>query len=238
MTESVVADRLSGFVREIATQADRSSSIVRTLDFAARVIPVCLTDMVKVSVSGSLILVHSSDPDRSALLIRAAKATGQSPAAWCRSAAVPTVIRDLNTDARWPRYARTASEATGLRSEMSIGLDGTEPGCLVLRFFSESPEAWSDADCLEAMAFAELAALAIDRVSLRESAANLRQALDSNRMIGAAVGIVMSRRRVSYDDAFAMIRVCSQNRNQRLGSVAHDVILSGDLPEPADGGLE
>lgn len=235
MSEPVVADRLSVFARDIAAQCDRPASISRALDLAPQLLVCSFSDIVHVRRSGSLGLVDSNDPDRSALLIAVADAADQSPAAFCRSAAAAAVVCDLDGDERWPRYAPSAFESTGLRSEMAIGLEGADQDWLVLRFFSDQPDAWSEADRREATDFAELTALAIDRVTLRATTENLRQALESNRLIGAAVGILMVRHRVIYEDAFELLRMNSQNHNRKLRSVAEDVVLTGELTASNDG---
>lgn len=63
-----------------------------------------------------------------------------------------------------------------------------------------------------------------------DEAANLRQALSTNREIGAAVGILMSRRGLTADDAFALLRKTSQDANRKLRAVAGDVVEQGELP--------
>lgn len=60
--------------------------------------------------------------------------------------------------------------------------------------------------------------------------ANLETALQSSRQIGAAVGIVMALRRVSQDDAFALLSKASQNTKRKLRDIAADVRLTGALP--------
>lgn len=235
VSEQVVADRLSVYARDIASQCDRPASIARAVDHAAKMVECSFIDIVHVRRPGSLGLVHSSDPGRSALLIAAADAAAESPAAFCRSAAAAAVVCDLDGDDRWPRYSRAAFDATGLRSEMAIGLEGADEDWLVLRFFSELPGLWSDANRSDAKDFAELTALAIDRATLRATTQNLRQALESNRLIGAAVGIVMARHRMTYEAAFELLRLCSQNSNRKLRSVADGVVLTGELPASTDG---
>ncbi len=57
---------------------------------------------------------------------------------------------------------------------------------------------------------------------------NLEIALVSSRRIGAAIGILMTVRQVSEDQAFGLLRTASQTRNRKLREVAEDVILTGD----------
>ena len=71
------------------------------------------------------------------------------------------------------------------------------------------------------------------RVVLDEAdsrAANLEKALSSNRVIGTALGIIMSRENVTAENAFARLREHSQRTNRKLRDVADDVVLTGELP--------
>lgn len=63
-----------------------------------------------------------------------------------------------------------------------------------------------------------------------DEVANLRQAVATNREIGAAVGIVMHDRRVTADDAFAVLRKASQDANRKLRDVAAEVVETGRVP--------
>ena len=84
---------------------------------------------------------------------------------------------------------------------------------------------------------AQAFALAVDRVVAAESATdrqlNLEHAVESQRLIGQAVGVLIERHRVTPNAAFAMLRTASQNRNLKLREVAGRVIESGLEPDVA-----
>lgn len=70
------------------------------------------------------------------------------------------------------------------------------------------------------------------KVVLQEAnqrAANLERALESNRAIGTALGIIMASEHVNEDEAFARLRAASQHTNRKLRDVAEDVIYTGTL---------
>ena len=70
-----------------------------------------------------------------------------------------------------------------------------------------------------------LAACALGLVTeLSNEVRQLKEALDSNRRIGMAMGIVMSQRQVDETLAFDALRRISQNTNRKLRDVAEDVI--------------
>ena len=59
--------------------------------------------------------------------------------------------------------------------------------------------------------------------------ANLTVGLASARQIGCAVGILMTRFVISYDDAFAMLVMASQQQHRKVRDVAEDVIATGTI---------
>jgi hypothetical protein len=61
-------------------------------------------------------------------------------------------------------------------------------------------------------------------------AKNLERAQRSNRRIGMAIGILMSRHGVTEIQAFEALRSVSTHRNVRLREIAEDVVYTGDLP--------
>ncbi len=60
------------------------------------------------------------------------------------------------------------------------------------------------------------------------------KALGSNREIGMAMGVLMARRHVTRDEAFAMLRRSSQDSNRKVTEVAADVVDTGELPPRQD----
>ena len=70
-----------------------------------------------------------------------------------------------------------------------------------------------------------LAACALGLVAeLSNEVRQLNEALDSNRRIGMAMGLVMGQRQVDETLAFDALRRISQNTNRKLRDVADDVI--------------
>lgn len=84
---------------------------------------------------------------------------------------------------------------------------------------------------------AQSLALAVDRVlaagEFADRQANLERAMESHRLIGQAVGILVERHRLTSDQAFAALRRASQDRNIRLRILAQRVIDTGLDPAEA-----
>ncbi|MCU1536031.1 MAG: sensor hybrid histidine kinase [Humibacillus sp.] len=78
---------------------------------------------------------------------------------------------------------------------------------------------------------------AVDRViDRRDSAAKeeqLEQAIESHRVIGQAVGILIERHRATAVSAFEMLREASLDRNIKLREIAQRVVESGQEPSNA-----
>ncbi len=55
------------------------------------------------------------------------------------------------------------------------------------------------------------------------------RALESNREIGVAMGILMEKERFTRAQAFDVLRVASQDSNRKLSDIAMDVASTGAL---------
>jgi hypothetical protein len=81
----------------------------------------------------------------------------------------------------------------------------------------------------DAAALALIDQLTAELTKARQAAADLSIALESNRAIGAATGILMAQFRVSQPQAFDMLRVSSQTRHVKLREIARQVVDTGAL---------
>jgi hypothetical protein len=78
-----------------------------------------------------------------------------------------------------------------------------------------------------AEAFAHHASLALEAVMERD---NLNRAVAARHRVGLAQGILMTRRQLTADQAFALLKRHPQNTHVKLRTVAQTVIQTGDLP--------
>ena len=78
---------------------------------------------------------------------------------------------------------------------------------------------------------------AVDRVVASRARAEkehqLEQAIESHRLIGHAVGVLIERHRVTAKQAFEMLRQASLHRNIKLREIAARVVESGQDPDSA-----
>jgi AmiR/NasT family two-component response regulator len=75
-----------------------------------------------------------------------------------------------------------------------------------------------------------------------DTANHLTRALETNREVGIAMGILMANGQLTSQQAFDQLRTASQTLNRKLHAIAADVDRTGQLPpvrlKPADGEFE
>lgn len=68
-----------------------------------------------------------------------------------------------------------------------------------------------------------------DVQTLTQRVADLEKAVQSNRRIGMAMGILMAHRGLDEASAFHCLVQASQHQNRKLAAIAEDVIYIGHL---------
>ena len=100
-----------------------------------------------------------------------------------------------------------------------------------LNLYSRKPAAFAKLDMEVLNDLATHCAIALTRVAEREQNHHLRTALESNRDIGTAMGILMGTKLLSKQQAFDALRIASQHSHRKLRDVALEVIDTGQLPD-------
>lgn len=147
---------------------------------------------------------------------------------------------DLANETAWPTFAASAT-AHGYTAVLSTALlSGAEPMPFTgaLNIYSRDREGFDDSARDMAFLLATHASLALVAAHTRQSlvdaqhtVVNLRHALDSRTIIGQATGILMTRRNLTADQAFDVLRRTSQDQNIKLARLA---ALLTDEPDIAD----
>lgn len=131
---------------------------------------------------------------------------------------------------------RPSPDAIARRPGILLVPPSTEADCRAWIQFAKPRRIGPD-EMIVADLLAQAFALAVDKVLLAEHAADrmnhLERAIESHRMIGQAVGILMERHRLTPHVAFQRLRSSSHNRNLKLRELAGRVIESGLEPEQA-----
>jgi GAF domain-containing protein len=162
--------------------------------------------------------------------------TGEGP---CLDAVAHRLIfyaDDLEKDLRWLHFAPLAVQA-GVRSLLALPLS-TDSQRGALSLYSRYPAAFSVGGRARASILVTLASLALSAAHSHEDeerrTANFQAALRSREIIGAAIGILMERERISSDAAFTILDRASQHLNIKLREVARDLIDTGERPDTGD----
>jgi hypothetical protein len=130
----------------------------------------------------------------------------------------PISIDDPAEGASW--------DVVGRRALLVVRIEGAPRQAVRLVWYATGPGSLSPyADLAEA--FAHHASLALEAVMERD---NLNRAAAARHRVGLAQGILMARRRLTADQAFALLKRHSQNTHVKLRAIAQTVIQTGDLP--------
>lgn len=153
----------------------------------------------------------------------------------CLDAATgPTAVLagDLRSDERWPRYGPRCVSTTGIRSMMCLRLPIGGTDHAGLNFYSQRVDAFSDDDLGPGSLLVPFAGLVLEADLRQQDVRHLHEALDTSRLIGTAVGVLMATHKLSRDAAFEVLRRASMDLNTKLRDVAEHVELTGVLPHP------
>jgi len=136
---------------------------------------------------------------------------------------------DLAEETRWAVYPAVAM-SYGIRSVLSTPLIVNDQPVGVLNLYARTALAFSDVDRQLALLLAGQATIAItaalrhyDEITLSD---HLRTALSSRSVIDQAIGILMGQQRCGPEEAFALLRAASQQRNIKLREVAANLVAT------------
>jgi len=144
---------------------------------------------------------------------------------------------DLEGDPRWPAFGQRAAAVAGVRSMLALRLffadfDESDRTVSSLNLYSKQRDSFDDRSVLLGSIFAAHAAVAVAGAQAQQQIDTLRQAQQSNREIGMAMGVLMSRHGLTQDQAFALLRTASQHSHRKLRDIASDVVHTGLLDVP------
>ncbi len=129
-------------------------------------------------------------------------------------------VSSLRVEHRWPQYVPQA-RAVGVRSQMAVKLYLNQNALGGINFYSTICDDVSpDAQAL-ARLFASHAAIALGHAHERE---HLNEALQTRKVIGEAIGILMERHTMNEDHAFAFLVRASSHTNIKLRDIAQQLV--------------
>jgi hypothetical protein len=234
---SRVAGSFAVLARELATHKTREEALAAVVHSAVGAIPGAEDASLTVQRTDGRYLTIAATSDLPLTVDNIQYETGEGPSLASISDHHVSVSDDLRTEQRWPLFTRRAAAETDVLSILAHRLfleDDTTMGSLNL--YSTKPAAFNDDSLVLLNVYATHCAIALARVTESEQSRNLQAALESNRDIGVAMGILMNRYRITKQDAFDVLRMASQNGHRKLRAVALEVIDTGsiELPDWAD----
>jgi GAF domain-containing protein len=136
---------------------------------------------------------------------------------------------DIGTDPRWLTFGPEARRL-GIGSQLAVRMPGSHRDVTGLNLYSRKPHAFDHNDGIAEL-FACQAGIAL---GYAREVGSLRRALRTRADIGAAVGLVMARYRLSQERAFEFLVRLSSTSNVKLREVASQVVEAGGAPAHVD----
>jgi GAF domain-containing protein len=222
-------ESIEKFVQELAVQA-------------ARLIADSLSCGITLSRAGQAATVACSD-ELASEVNEVQYQLGEGPVIAALAQGEPVRVDDTSAEERWPRFCQQAADR-GVGSALALPLIAADQTVGALNLYALTPKAFGDDETRRAEQFAETAAgalaLGLRLVSYAALTEQLRDSLASRAVIDQAIGVIMGQERCPQDEAFAMLRQASQNRNVKLREVAEEIVtrVSGQAPQPPPFGTD
>lgn len=216
------AVELSQLALDIAGQPRPADMICRVTQLAAKLINCEAADIIRITDAGRLRVTASSDPGLSELTSKVWRRWPHLTIA--DDGAAPDTAMMLQRSS----YLQQLRSDTGIMQELIVPLRAGRSNHGYLRFLFTESQAGAASRALVTV-FCAHAAIALDRAALLTQVENLQLAVGSNRDIGAAVGVLMTRQQLTYSEGLTRLKVASQNANRKLRDVAAEVLHTGQL---------
>jgi hypothetical protein len=141
------------------------------------------------------------------------------------------VTGEVCGDSRWSDWGQRVNAEVGVNSVLSQRLHLPDQRGAVggLNLYSDAHDAFDQVAVGIALILATHGGLALSASLSLHRAGNLTRALQSNREIGVAMGILMHQCRFTRVEAFDVLRVASQNSNRKLADIAAEVVETGTM---------
>lgn len=228
-TEMVqLAQEFAELGSEIQGDGDNATALHRLVELAVKYVDGCAWASITV-VQGNHGRSLATSDEVAAHIDRLQYETNEGPCLQAADDSGDYMAFDLESEPRWPTFASRALEETPLRSVLAFQLMNRYPAALNL--YADHVGAF-DLGSIDMATI--LAAHASTLVALSESveqSTSLESALDSNREIGVAIGVLMAHRKITREQAFEQLRAASQSLHRKLRDIAVDVVETGTLPD-------
>jgi transcriptional regulator with GAF, ATPase, and Fis domain len=220
--------------RDLAEQPDLNATIQRIVDMTVQLSGARTAALWAPDKAGRPRLRAASGFEQGTVLDDILTKVNEGPAHTAISSRLPVLVSDLATDGRWPIYvAAVRARGLGFRSIVVYPLHLGTNDLGALGIYSDRPDYFVDEIVDVTGILAEHATIVLQGAESAHKAANLGYALDTNRRIGTAIGILMIVRQLTEDEAFDVLRSVSQSSNRKLRDIADEIVETGWIPQIA-----
>jgi GAF domain-containing protein len=218
--------------RDLAEQPDHGHAVQRLTELAVQLVGCDAAAVWERVSTGWLALRAATDSVLGQALDSILTGLDEGIAHEALATRSTVVMQDLATEQRWPKY-RAAVLERGLpfRSAVVYSLDVGDTDLGALALYAAKPGFFSDEFLLDTGGvLADHAAIAFEAAVASDRADHLELALESNRRIGMAIGILMATHKLTDLQAFDLLRLASQRNHLKLREIAEHVVLTGATP--------
>ncbi|UQX88438.1 GAF and ANTAR domain-containing protein [Jatrophihabitans telluris] len=217
--------------RELASQSDYSHTVQRIAELSTQLAGCDVAAIWEITDGSKLVLKAATDSFFGEALHSILTGVEEGIAREALTSRRTVVMHDLDTEQRWPAYvAEMKRHALPIRSAVvySLDLGSTDLGALAL--YSGKANFFSEELIDIGGVLADHASIALDSARSTAKIGNLELALESNRRIGMAIGVLMALHHLTEQQAFDLLRTASQRNHLKLRQVADQVMYSGEAP--------
>ena len=230
--DAIDAARWSARLAKVLLETDGlQETLQQVVDLTSEILDADLVVLVGIGRnSATPELLASTDYQMARRLVDMQRSAGDSPSWTAIRERATVVVQDFTAETRWREYAEKVVANTPIRAMVApCLLIGGKP-LAAMAAYGYRPEAFDQEQVDLAGVIADHAAISFHEAALADLAEQLQIALDHARDIGAAIGIVMERLRVTQREAFGLLRKASQDRNRKLFELATELVETGEVP--------
>jgi GAF domain-containing protein len=219
---------VSELVRDIGGAADVEDAANRTIKHALHLTGARWADILEPRGQDAVHVLASTDSELTLEMLRLAELSqARSELSADRPAADQIVVDDLLTDERWPQLAALVRDHVPVRSAVLQFIVVEGRYAAVMPVYDDRPGYFTRKHQRALHTLAEIAGVALAGLAATRQVEQLTSALQSNRTISTAVGIVMATHHLPQGEAFRRLVRESQDSNRKLRDIAVDVTADG-----------
>ncbi len=227
MADEDLGDRFAAIARSLRAQPNELQTVEKALSVAVEMIEGCQHAGISLVKGGRRIETPAATSEVALRGDRLQYELNEGPCLDTIQSQETVVSRDLLHESRWPSWAPRVVEELGVRSMLCFQLFTTAKSYGALNLYSERIDGFDHHD--NAVGLALSAHIAVALAASREI--DTRDLAIVNRtVIGQAEGILMERYDLTAENAFAVLRRVSQERQTKLSVVAADLVRTRQMP--------